>query len=190
MPMGFGRPFRRFGPRLFPLAVGAALLAPRPRRMLRNANLLFEAGQFAQAAPMLENLSTLALQGKWPRAPFILTRAARAYALSGNAPHSVDLFRSGFEILAATGTVAMLFPAARRLILDLTESGHTAEAQEVKAMVASTTGWNESGAAPMGPAHPPLPTHCPQCGASLRSDEVEWIDEQTAECTYCGSPVR
>jgi hypothetical protein len=35
-----------------------------------------------------------------------------------------------------------------------------------------------------------LPTHCPSCGAALRPDEIEWLDESTAECAYCGSPVR
>ena len=33
-------------------------------------------------------------------------------------------------------------------------------------------------------------SHCPSCGASLRPDEVEWLDDVTAECAYCGSPVR
>ncbi|HEX9117672.1 MAG TPA: hypothetical protein VGA61_16500, partial [Anaerolineae bacterium] len=34
-----------------------------------------------------------------------------------------------------------------------------------------------------------LPTHCPGCGAPLRPDEVDWLDEMTATCEYCGSPV-
>jgi hypothetical protein len=29
-----------------------------------------------------------------------------------------------------------------------------------------------------------------QCGAAVRSDEVDWIDAVTAACAYCGSPVR
>jgi hypothetical protein len=37
---------------------------------------------------------------------------------------------------------------------------------------------------------PLLPTHCPACGAAVRPDEVEWLDDVTAECAYCGSPVR
>ena len=37
---------------------------------------------------------------------------------------------------------------------------------------------------------PILPTHCPSCGAVVKPDEVEWLDEITAECGYCGSPVR
>ena len=31
---------------------------------------------------------------------------------------------------------------------------------------------------------------CPSCGAAVRPDEVEWLDYVTAECAYCGSPVR
>jgi hypothetical protein len=35
-----------------------------------------------------------------------------------------------------------------------------------------------------------LPTNCHGCGAPLHGDEVEWTDENTAECPYCGSAVR
>jgi len=35
-----------------------------------------------------------------------------------------------------------------------------------------------------------LPGKCPQCGGPLRSDEVDWIDAQSAECPYCGSVVQ
>ena len=35
-----------------------------------------------------------------------------------------------------------------------------------------------------------LPATCSQCGAPLRSDEVEWIDEQSAECAFCGSVIK
>ncbi len=38
--------------------------------------------------------------------------------------------------------------------------------------------------------HPVLPTHCPGCGAPIHPDDVDWIDNVTAECEYCGSPVR
>jgi hypothetical protein len=35
-----------------------------------------------------------------------------------------------------------------------------------------------------------LPTTCPTCGGHLRYEEVEWADNLTAECPYCGSAVR
>jgi Zn finger protein HypA/HybF involved in hydrogenase expression len=37
---------------------------------------------------------------------------------------------------------------------------------------------------------PVLPTNCHGCGGPIRSDEVEWVDDVTAECPYCGSAVR
>jgi len=39
-------------------------------------------------------------------------------------------------------------------------------------------------------SRPALPTHCPACGAALKPNDVEWLDDVTAECEYCGSPVR
>ncbi|MGE5250305.1 MAG: hypothetical protein ACM3QS_08845, partial [Bacteroidota bacterium] len=37
---------------------------------------------------------------------------------------------------------------------------------------------------------PVLPTHCPSCGGPVEPDVLEWLDENTAECDYCGSPIR
>jgi len=189
MPMGFRRPFRRLGPMLFPSLPGASLLPMRPRRILQNANMLFESGQFAEAAPLLENLASLARQQGIPRAPFLFARAARANALSRKPQHAVQLFRTAFDLLAATDAVALLFPAARRIVDDLSQLGHVKEADEIRDFVAGMPGW-EAVMPAAAQSLPSLPTHCPQCGAGIRSDEVQWIDANTAECTYCGSPVR
>jgi hypothetical protein len=35
-----------------------------------------------------------------------------------------------------------------------------------------------------------LPTNCPNCGATVHRDEVEWVDDNTVECEYCGTLVR
>lgn len=34
-----------------------------------------------------------------------------------------------------------------------------------------------------------LPASCPSCGARVRTNEVRWISERTADCAYCGSPL-
>jgi hypothetical protein len=36
----------------------------------------------------------------------------------------------------------------------------------------------------------PLPTKCPSCGAAIRPNEVKWLDDVTAECRYCGTPIK
>jgi hypothetical protein len=35
-----------------------------------------------------------------------------------------------------------------------------------------------------------LPGQCPSCGAPVRPNEVEWFDETTAACAYCGSVLQ
>ncbi len=49
---------------------------------------------------------------------------------------------------------------------------------------------------PLGPGETPavargrLPAACPQCGGPARSDEVDWIDANSAECPYCGAVIQ
>jgi ribosomal protein S27AE len=43
---------------------------------------------------------------------------------------------------------------------------------------------------PGSPAEPRLPAKCPYCGGSVLASEVEWIDERSAICDYCGSPLQ
>jgi len=35
-----------------------------------------------------------------------------------------------------------------------------------------------------------LPAACPKCGAPVHSTDVNWIDDQSAECMYCGSVLQ
>jgi hypothetical protein len=73
--------------------------------------------------------------------------------------------------------------------MELNERGLTKEAAEIESML--TGGTSSVPVAETAPAKKPiLPTHCPSCGAGLKPEEVEWLDDVTAECAYCGSPVR
>lgn len=35
-----------------------------------------------------------------------------------------------------------------------------------------------------------LPATCPQCGAPIRPDQVEWIDEGSAVCEFCAAVIK
>ncbi len=35
-----------------------------------------------------------------------------------------------------------------------------------------------------------LPTKCQSCGATIRPDEIKWLNDVTAECRYCGTPIK
>lgn len=75
-----------------------------------------------------------------------------------------------------------------RVISELNEGGLKKEAAEIETWLKNVSPMTSSPDPPR--KRPVLPTHCPACGAALRPDEVEWLDEVTAECAYCGSSVR
>lgn len=73
---------------------------------------------------------------------------------------------------------------------ELRRLGHADEADELATWLSTmlkgheNTSWGGQQSAPRR-----LLTKCLHCGGGVRSDEVEWIDEGTAECSYCGSPI-
>ncbi len=195
----FGRPLRRIGPAVFPgrrRPFGALRpLPPGPMRALANANQLFASGQFAQAAEQFEMLAQAASASRLPFAPRLFFQAARANWRAGQIPRGMQLLRTGLGILLTAGAIRRLRQMTGSAADELDELGHAPESEEVRKFLAGIPAPAESelepsGAAPAEPPHPILPTHCGQCGAVVRSDEVEWIDSQTAECAYCGSPIR
>ena len=96
--------------------------------------------------------------------------------------------KRGLELLANRQHYPRLHQTGTRIVAELKERGLENEAAEIESILSEILPKTFS-AEPLS-KHPVLPTHCPSCGAPLRPDEVEWLDEVTAECGYCGSPAR
>jgi hypothetical protein len=96
--------------------------------------------------------------------------------------------KRGLALLAEREQFQRLQTAGGRVVSELKEHGLHEEASEIETWLGNVL----PSAAPVTPAakRPILPTHCPSCGAGVRPDEVEWLNEVTAECAYCGSPIR
>lgn len=194
----FERPLRRAGPPLFPgrrRAFGPMRpLAPGPIRALAQANQLLAAGQFAKAADQFEMLANAASANRIPVAPRLFVQAARANWRAGRIPQGMQLLRNGLGILLTAGALGVARQIAISAAGELDTLGHAQEAEEVRKFLSEIPGAEESatpaGEPPAEPARPTLPANCGQCGAIVRIEEVEWIDGRTAECPYCGSPVR
>jgi tetratricopeptide (TPR) repeat protein len=174
------RPLRRPG-----------MVGPRraPLRALRQAHRLLETGQYAQAYPILKRLADGAGQrGMRARAANLYAHAAHARLEMGNADDAAALARRAIRLLVDAGQgerAAVLLP---RMIQALEDKGYHDHAVALRAEVKAL-----SGSAPQ--AAPPsrrgtLPTRCPSCNAPVRSDEVTWIDNQSAQCLYCASVIR
>ena len=191
-------PFRR--PRMFrprPLVV----LEDRPRQLLREANALMEQGNYRRAAEIYENLGRGAqARGMIQRTPHLFLQAARAHLYSGQVQEGMELLRQGLTLLANEQRWQAVQRNASLAIAELQKLNHPQQASQVKDWLDSIGKEHpeiepvDTEAAPTKGATEEnrpqrLPAKCPFCGASVRPDEVEWINEVTAECPYCGSSV-
>ena len=156
--------------------------------ILQEANFAFDKGEYGRAGELFERIAETAAARNGPRASIFFLQAGRARLLAGQTSLGMPSLRQGLELLSQRKQLARLRNAGVRVISQLREHGLNEEAVEIETWLSShlpsTTLFEPSA------KRPSLPTHCPSCGAAVRPDEVEWLDEVTAECAYCGSPIR
>ncbi|HAV77980.1 MAG TPA: hypothetical protein DCX53_11580 [Anaerolineae bacterium] len=161
--------------------------SPEVPPILQEANMAFEKGEYGRAAERYEKIARVADARGGRYAPLLLLQAGRARAFAGQAPLAIPSLRRGLELLAERGQYPRLQQAGTRIIAELKERGLEVEATNIEILIGTILPKSFTGEP--SAKRPALPRHCPSCGAPLRPDEVEWLDEVTAECGYCGSPV-
>jgi hypothetical protein len=165
-------------------------LAQEVPPILQEANFAFDKGEYGRAGELFEKIAQTAFARGRPRAPLFYLQAGRARARAGQIALALPSLKHGLELLAQRGLWERFQQLGQQVVTELTEQSFPAEAKEIQAFL------NHSSrpgvpVMPSQPANkPPLPTHCPACGAAVRPDEIEWLDQVTAECAYCGSPLR
>jgi hypothetical protein len=161
--------------RIFRRQIRKTLAANVPP-ILQEANFVFDKGEYGRAAELFEQIAQAADARGGPRAPLFHLKAGRARILELFSQHKQ------FPQLQRAGT---------RVITELNEKGLKNEAAEIEMWLKSIILLKPLFETDeVAEKRPNLPTHCPSCGAGLRPDEVQWLDDVTAECAYCGSPVR
>lgn len=157
--------------------------------MLQRANQLMADGDFDAAAEAFQQLAQGAEMRFPQRAPFLFMEAGRAAILSGQTKAGVAHLRRGLTLLEAQGRFLRMQAFGQRAVSELKARGLIAEADEIAALIKIPAS-HDIPTAPVAAKRPILPTHCPSCGGAVRPDEIEWLDDITAECAYCGSPLR
>ena len=165
-------------------------LAQEVPPVLQEANFSFGKGDYGRAAELYERIAQTADDRGGPRAPILHLQAGRSRVYAGQTALGMPSLQRGLELFAQRGQLDKLQNAASRVVSELKERGLTKEAAEIEALLKGVAPSTPAITEPVPVKKPILPTHCPACGAPLRPDEVEWLDEVTAECGYCGSPVR
>jgi hypothetical protein len=158
--------------------------------MLRRANEMFTSGDYVNAESAFHELAKRAEQRFPQHAPMLYIQAGRAAILSAQNKKGIAHFRSGLTLLSTERRFARLEKIGKTIILELHERGLNAEADEIETVLKNNLPSEIQKEILQPKKQVILPTHCPSCGASIKPDEVEWLDEITAECDYCGSPVR
>lgn len=192
MGRGFGRrqPFGRFliPPPLFGNRREA--LPDKVHKELRRANQLSEQGDHLNAAVIFERLANKALdRGMLRQGPMLLLQAAQAYILAEEIDKGIDLSKQGFGYLAEAQRWEKIRILGTRAVSTLTDAGYKTEAEDMNKWLDQLMSAGNSKFGNANLQKGKLPAKCPYCGAPIRSDEVSWIDNNTAECVYCGSAV-
>jgi len=156
--------------------------------ILQEANFVFDKGEYGRAGELFERIAETAAARGGPRAPLFYLQAGRARILAGQTALGMSSLKRGLELFAQHEQFLRLQSSGARVVSELNQRGLRNEASEIatwlKTVLPSATSFD------LPAKRPTLPTHCPSCGAGVRADEVEWLDEVTAECAYCGSPIR
>lgn len=177
--------FRRRGQRML-----RGMGRPEVPPILQRANHLMATGQYEEAVALFADLAQRAEERFPQRAPFLFMEAGRAAILSGQTKTGVAHLRRGLTIFASQGRIHKLQAFGGRAVEELKARGLNAEADEIASLLNANMPKGVSVESSAPAKKPVLPTHCPSCGAAVRPNEVEWLDDVTAECDYCGSPVR
>ena len=166
--------------------MGGSDVSPR----VKQANQLMASGDYAGAADAFKELAQHAEEQFPHRAPFLFMEAGHAAILSGQSKLGVAHLRRGLTLFASQGRIHRMRAFGRRAIDELNAHDFIAEADEIANLLNNNLPKETLSERPTVPRRQTLPTHCPSCGAGVRPNEIEWLDEATAECDYCGSPIR
>ena len=164
--------------------------APIVRRQIFEANQLLQSGQYVQAGDAFSGLASQAKENGHPRrAANLNTQAAHAYIDGKNENLALTQSRSALTLFQQLGMVDRAAQFWRNIQNHLQRAGMSSALaslrQEFGSKIDLTPLQKPVAPSPAKQGH--LPAQCPGCGAPVRTDEVEWVDEQSAECPFCGS---
>lgn len=161
--------------------------------VLAKANQMAGAGNPAGAAPLFAEVAR-ELDAPRPRqAANLHARAAHAYADAGRPQMALEQARVALNMFIQYQMVVRTPVFYANITHKFNNKGMTGAAtalqNEFGGKVGSLPAQSQGSARP-NVRRGVLPTNCPKCGGPIQSDSVSWIDNRTAECEYCGTPIR
>lgn len=174
---------------------GQMVLGPEQINALSQANQLRASGQFEQAAMLFAQLAAgMENSGHPRRAANFHAQAAHSFADAAEPVRSLAHARRALDLFLQYQMVRRIPVFYANIVRHLRNKGLTAAANQVEQEYAAKVSPFPLPVQPVQSAQagsrPSLPSSCPKCGAPVRSDEIEWIDDRSAECIYCGTTLQ
>lgn len=156
---------------------------------IRDAHFLALNGQPDRAAQSMEDLARQAAERGGPNAAQMFMQAGRYYAQAGRYDQARPAIETGLKLLAKNIAVPRLARVIDRLALTLERQGHSQLSREVILLGQDLlpAGRRASEIKIPEPAESGLPAKCPYCGATVDPRDIEWLEDRSAMCEYCGS---
>ena len=151
-----------------------------------RANQLYTIGQFEAAASAYTQLAhQMERIGKPRQAANLHARGALAWAKAGIEQRALN------QANIALGQYTLLGMRQRlsefKIELDQVLYPHKVPVDSDQAILLNNESITSVSQTVTNTRHVQLPAICPQCGAPVRTDEIAWIDETSAECDFCGA---
>jgi hypothetical protein len=155
---------------------------------LQRANRLMAEEAYIEAGNLFEELASGAARRRIPRAPQLFLQAGNAFIKAGKHEHGFDLLRRGLHLMERMGQYRRLPIVSQRVLNELESLGLVEERETLEKEIQQLLSQKGlSFSTEIKEQKPRLPGKCPQCGGTVHPNEIEWIDDRTATCVYCGS---
>jgi hypothetical protein len=167
-------------------------LGPGQIQILSQANQLIAQGHPGEAAQLFANLAQQMEATNHPRrAANLHAQAAHAYADNEDEANALSQARRALTLFLQYQMVER----SPRFYANIERKMHARNMSKAADTLQAEFG-KQVGSLPQPPAQPQvpgqqrLPPTCAQCGAPVRGDEIEWINQYSAQCIYCGSIIQ
>jgi hypothetical protein len=149
-----------------------------------RANQLMASGQPMQAAVLFMQLAgQMKISGHPRQAANLHAQAAHAWLGAGAEKRAMNQAGMAMQMFARLGMVQRAQEFKSDFMQRLREGGKQTSADAINRAYDTVVAVVDPQ--PENKKHCTLPPACPHCGAPLRSDEVDWIDDHSAECGFC-----
>lgn len=174
---------------------GQMVLAPEQIAILNQANQLRASGQFEQAALLFAQLASGMESTSHPRrAANFHAQAAHCFVDAKEPVRSLTHARRALDLFLQYQMVRRIPVFYTNIVHHMRNKGLIEAANQIEKEYAAKVSPFPLPVQPaqsaQGRPRPSLPSSCPKCGAPVRSDEIEWIDDRSAACIYCGTTLQ